>query len=90
MSHTPHGLAEEFPAHLARMHHLKTQDAHFALLAERYHGVNGAIHRAETDIEPLDDAYVIQLRKERLALKDAIAQMLRAVPQAEGAFSTCA
>lgn len=78
MSHTPHELAEEFPDHLERMHRLKMSDAHFARLAEAYHLVNRAIHRAETRVEPVDEATEQAMRRERLHLKDEIGAILSA------------
>lgn len=77
MSHTPHELAEEFPQHAEQLTALKTGDAHFARLAEEYHEVNRAIHRAETNVEPVGDMFIIELRKQRMAVKDQIAAMLR-------------
>lgn len=76
MSHTPHELHEEFPDKAERITALKSADAHFARLAEDYHEVNRAIHRAETDIEPTDDLHMSEMRKKRLHLKDQIAGML--------------
>ena len=76
MSHTPHELAEEFPADLDKMHALKQTDAHFAKLFDDYHEVNAKVHRAETNVEPMSDEHQTELRKSRLALKDEIAQML--------------
>ncbi|MCB1407172.1 MAG: YdcH family protein [Rhodobacteraceae bacterium] len=78
MSHTPHELAEEFPADIDKMHALKTSNAHFAKLFDEYHEVNGKIHRAETDVEPMTDAHQVELRKQRMVLKDEIAKMLKA------------
>lgn len=78
MSHTPHELAEEFPADIDKMHALKLADAHFAKLFDEYHAVNGKIHRAETDVEPMADEYQIELRKQRMMLKDEIARLLKA------------
>lgn len=72
MSHTPHELAEEFPDHVAQMSDLKQTDAHFAALVDKYHDLNRAVHRAETDVEPTDDFNMAQMRKERMALKDEI------------------
>jgi len=72
MSHTPHELSEEFPDHVEQMSTLKQTDAHFAALAEKYHELNRAVHRAETDVEPTDDLHMAEMRKERLALKDQI------------------
>ncbi|WP_323036174.1 YdcH family protein [Pararhodobacter sp.] len=77
MSHTPHELADEFPADVEKMQALKQQDAHFAKLFDEYHILNGQIHRAETDVEPMSDAHQIELRKKRMAAKDAIAKMLK-------------
>ena len=76
MSHTPHELAEEFPEHVETMHRLKTEDAHFARLFEEYHEINRAVHRAETNVEPTDDAHENELRKQRMALKDQLYAML--------------
>ena len=78
MSHTPHELAEEFPEHVEVMHKLKAENAHFSNISDKYHEVNRAVHRAETDVEPTDDLHMAELRKQRLALKDEIWSMLRA------------
>lgn len=76
MSHTPHELAEEFPEKVAAIHDLKASNAHFAKLADQYHEVNRAVHRAETGVEPTDAGHETELRKQRMALKDEIAAML--------------
>lgn len=76
MSNTPHELAAEFPEAIEKMHNLKVENAHFAKLADSYHEVNRAIHRAETGVEPTDDAHEQEMRKERMRLKDEIAGML--------------
>ncbi|MCC5956349.1 MAG: DUF465 domain-containing protein [Natronohydrobacter sp.] len=78
MSHTPHELAEEFPLAVDVMHRLKLEDAHFARLAEEYHEVNRAIHRAETLVEPVAEAHENELRRTRMRLKDEIARILSA------------
>ncbi|GAB5437718.1 MULTISPECIES: YdcH family protein [Falsiruegeria] len=72
MSHTPHELAEEFPDKIDAMSALKQSDAHFARLADEYHEINRAVHRAETNIEPLEELAEVDLRKKRAALKDEI------------------
>jgi len=72
MSHTPHELAEEFPDKADVIAKLKQTDAHFARLAEEYHTINRAVHRAETLVEPLEELTETQLRKERAHLKDQI------------------
>ncbi|KIC43285.1 hypothetical protein RA27_08375 [Ruegeria sp. ANG-R] len=72
MSHTPHELAEEFPDKLDVMSQLKQTDAHFARLADEYHEVNRVVHRAETNVEPMEELAEVELRKKRAALKDEI------------------
>jgi uncharacterized protein YdcH (DUF465 family) len=78
MSHTPHELHEEFPEHAEKLTTLKTSNAHFARLADEYHELNRAVHRAETDVEPTDDLHMVEMRKKRAALKDEIYRMLSA------------
>lgn len=77
MSHTPHELHEEFPEFADKITELKTSDAHFAKLAEKYHEINRAVHRAETNVEPMEELAEVQMRKERGALKDQLYQMLK-------------
>ncbi|MCU9839020.1 MULTISPECIES: YdcH family protein [Ruegeria] len=72
MSHTPHELAEEFPEKIDLMSQLKQTDAHFSRLADEYHDVNRAVHRAETNVEPMEELAEVELRKKRAALKDEI------------------
>jgi len=77
LSHTPHELAEEFPEHVDQMSALKQSDAHFAKLFETYHDINRAVHRAETNVEPIDTFSETELRKKRGALKDEIWSYLK-------------
>ena len=72
MSHVPHELAEEFPDRVDQMHALKGKDAHFVFLSEKYHTINRAVHRAETNVEPTSDDHLVDMRKERMRLKDEI------------------
>ena len=78
MSHTPHELHEEFPEHVERMHDLKMADAHFAKLFDEYHEINRAVHRAETNVEPVEELTEVDMRKMRMHLKDEIWRMLSA------------
>jgi len=78
MSHVPHELHEEFPEAADALHTLKTNDAHFARLAEEYHTINRQVHRIETDVEPTSDEVLEDLKKKRLHLKDQIAALLAA------------
>lgn len=81
-THTPHELAEVFPADSAVLHRLKATDAHFARLAERHHQVNRAIHRIEVEAEAASDERLEALKKERLHLLDTIAALLENAPAA--------
>jgi uncharacterized protein YdcH (DUF465 family) len=76
MSHTPHELTAEFPDQADRIHALKQSDAHFAKLADEYHDVNRAVHRAETNVEPMDTLAETDLRKRRAILKDELWSIL--------------
>jgi uncharacterized protein YdcH (DUF465 family) len=77
MSHTPHELAVEFPEFAAQMAELKQSDKHFEKLADSYHTLNRALHRAETDVEPTSDDHLNEMRKERMAFKDEIYRYLK-------------
>ena len=79
MSHVPHQLAEEFPDKVDRIHELKQTNPHFAVVVARYDEANHKVHLAETNIKPLDDIEMLELRKERMALKDEIAALLKPV-----------
>lgn len=76
MGHTPHELNQDFPGQVEKIHELKMSDSHFAKLVEEYHEVNGVVHRAETNVEPMDQLAETDVRKKRAALKDEIARML--------------
>ncbi len=78
MSHTPHELAEEFPDKIEVMSALKQSDTHFSRLADEYHELNRIIHRAETNVEPMEELAETELRKKRAALKDEIWSILSA------------
>ncbi len=78
MTHTPHELHEEFPELAAKITELKVADAHFSKLAEEYHEVNRAVHRAETNVEPMEELAEVELRKKRGVLKDELYRLLTA------------
>lgn len=77
MAHTPHELTEEFPEFAVLMADLRQSDAHFSKLGDRYHTLNRALHRAETDVEPTSDIHMSEMRKERMGLKDEIYKYLK-------------
>ncbi|MDF1669815.1 MAG: DUF465 domain-containing protein [Roseovarius sp.] len=78
MSHTPHELQDDFPELADKITEMKQSDAHFARLAEEYHEINRAVHRAETNVEPTDELAEQDMRKKRAALKDTLYGMLNA------------
>ncbi len=78
MSHVPHELPEEFPELADQISELRRSDAHFARLADEYHTLNRALHRAETDVEPTSDDHMTEMRRKRMALKDEIYGCLKA------------
>jgi uncharacterized protein YdcH (DUF465 family) len=76
MSHTPHELAAAFPEYAEKMHELKQTNAHFARLFDEYHELNRAVHRAETNVEPVSPDHEKELRKTRMNLRDEIYRLL--------------
>jgi len=76
MSNTPHTLGDEFPDQMDQIHALKVSNTRFAKLLLDYDAVNDEIHRAEANIAPVSQDHETELRKQRLALKDQIAQAL--------------
>ena len=77
MSHVAHELTDEFPAKIHAIHSLRTTDAHFARIADRYHELNRTLHRMESNVEPADDFTMEDIKKERLKLMDEIAVYLK-------------
>ncbi len=73
-----HSLAKEFPEYRQQIHDLKMNDAHFAKLFDQYHDVDHAIVRMEEGVENVCDETLNQNRKQRLQLKDALFDMIKA------------
>ncbi len=72
MSHTKHGLAEEFPAEAGKIAELKQTDGHFAALVSEYNTLNEKVHRAEERLDLLTEEEEEHLRKKRSHVKDHI------------------
>ncbi|MCB1977311.1 MAG: DUF465 domain-containing protein, partial [Nitrosomonas sp.] len=62
--------------HHDRIHALKTGNAHFARLFDEYHDVNREVRRIEEGVENTSDAYLEDLKKKRLMLKDQLLDMI--------------
>lgn len=84
MSHVPHELHDEFPQSAALLHELKLSDTHFQKLSEHYHELNRAIHRIESEVTPVSDQHLEDLKKQRLVLLDEVAQLLARAESAAG------
>lgn len=76
LSNTPHTLRDEFPDQMDAIHALKVSSPELLRILEEYDEVNDQIHRAETRIAALSEDAEAALRKERLSLKDRIADAL--------------
>ena len=74
MSHTPNELTEFFAPEAISA--AEAEDPHFARLAADYHTINREVHRGETNVEPMDDMHLEELRKKRLALLDEMKAIL--------------
>ncbi len=72
-----HALAREFPEYQSLIHTLKTTDTHFARLFHDYEAADKAVIRAEQGLEHLGDLPLEELKKKRLALKDALYALLK-------------
>lgn len=72
-----HPLITEFPEHRELIHQLKMENNHFHRLMEKYEEVDKEIFRMEEGIETPEDAILTEHKKQRLALKDEIAAMLK-------------
>ncbi len=77
MAHTPNELSDIFPDKADEIHALKLGNNEFAGLFEKYHDLTREIHRGETDVEPMDDFHLEDLRKQRLLLLDRISPFLK-------------
>ena len=76
MSNTPHTLGAEFPGQIEAIHALKARSPEFAKLLRDYDDINDKVHRAETRLDAVDEHAEQSLRKQRLAIKDAIVSAL--------------
>lgn len=75
-----HNLVEEFPEYREQIHNLKTQNAHFQTLTNRWEAIDKQIARAESRAELMSEQEEETLRKERLQLKDEIYKILSSAP----------
>lgn len=78
MIENPHTLPEQFPEKAEALAQLASSDPAFAELARSYDALSVEIYRGETNVEPMDDFRLENLKKKRLSLLDDIATRLAA------------
>ena len=78
MALTKHDLIHEFPQSKETIHELKMNNAHFARLFDKYHEIDHEVHRIESGAENTADAYLEDVKKERLKLKDELYRIIQA------------
>ena len=66
-----------FPEYRDLITHLKTTDSHFLNLFEKHNELDRRIKNMETGVKPATHLVIEALKKEKLALKDEIYQILR-------------
>lgn len=72
-----HNLSTEFPEYKEAIHTLKTENAHFKVLFDRFQEIDKTITRAEQRIELISEIEEEKLRKERLKIKEDIYKILK-------------
>tara|TARA_B100001971_G_C18090522_1_gene483252 strand:+ start:205 stop:450 length:246 start_codon:yes stop_codon:yes gene_type:complete len=72
-----HDLAHELPEYKEAIHNLKMSDNHFKKLFGEYDDVNKEVLRIEKGVEAASDERLEELKKQRLALKDEMLEMLQ-------------
>jgi hypothetical protein len=71
-----HDLAHEFPKHAATIHTLKLTSARFSKLLEQYESLTNEVEGLERADLPVNDVLIEEMKKQRLALKDDLYQLL--------------
>lgn len=66
-----------FPEYRELITQLKGHDAHFTRLFDKHNALDQLIKNKEDHIEPATQVEIETLKKEKLALKDEIYQVLR-------------
>lgn len=72
-----HELAYEFPEWKEKIHDLKLTNHHFKKLFEEYEKLNWEILRIERNEVGASDAYLEDLKKKRLVVKDELYNILK-------------
>jgi uncharacterized protein len=75
--HLDHALEQEFQGHGETIHKLKVSNAHFQKLMEKNHELWLEIKNIQNDVTPAEDKVLHGLEKQRLAILDEIAKMIK-------------
>jgi len=67
-----HDLLHEFPEFKEQIHKLKLENHYFLNKFNKYHEIDHEIRRIEEGVETPEDAYLDNLKKDRLYLKDEL------------------
>ena len=73
----PHGENAMFPEYRDLITQLKTTDSHFLNAYDKHNELDQRIRNMESGIEPATHLVIEALKKEKLALKDELYQILR-------------
>jgi uncharacterized protein YdcH (DUF465 family) len=76
MSELGHDLHALFPAQVDVLRGLKIESEHYRTLASRHHALALENGRIESGAQACSDAYLENLKKQRLHLLDEIAEMM--------------
>jgi len=78
-----HDLVHEFPDHQHTIRHLKMHDRHFAKLFERYNNLDVDIRKLEENGQPTTDQVLLDMKNERVQLKDDLFCFIREAETAQ-------
>ena len=76
MTASHHDVALDFPEHFGRIEHLEGSNSQFARLFGQYREASAELHRIEAKLETPTHAYIEELKKRRVHLKDEIHRVL--------------
>ena len=76
----PHNLVSELPEYGSKIEALRASDALFRQLHDRYDTLDSEIQEIELSGTPIGDVHAEELKKQRLALKDQLFNILVMVP----------
>ncbi|NYR12465.1 YdcH family protein [Pseudoalteromonas sp. MIP2626] len=71
-----HSLTQDFPEHLNTIKKLNSNDQEFADKAKKYNALDKEIRTLELQDAPIDDEEMLQLKHDRVVLKDWLHQQL--------------